>query len=473
MNIQCPHCHKAFKVDETDYAAIQQQVRNAEFDKEIERRLHEIVLQHKAEERARELENEHNTEMILAEKDKEKNVLLNEIEQLTSKINNFENEKKAELAEASASRVKEIAEITSEKDSEIAILKSSIAELRNQHQVDIINARNECKDDLNAKERIIIELNSKLEAQKVTAENALLEMNDRHNAIIKAKDEEIERYRDLKSRLSTKMLGETLEQHCLNMFNMARSHGQFLNAYFEKDNDTSIGGTKGDFIFRDYLNGAEYISIMFEMKNEDDRTATKHRNEDFFAKLDKDRRDKGCEYAILVSTLEADSDFYNEGIVDVSYRYDKMLVIRPQFFMSVISLLSRTSHRGAQRLVALQQEVEIAKAQSIDVTKFEERRDKFVSEFSKLVGAHIKKQDDALAGIDKAIEAAEKQAENLRKIKSMFEASRQKLISANEKAENDFTIRKLTYGNPTMRAKFEEARQNKQIEEDSNYTNIY
>lgn len=473
MNIQCPHCHKAFKVDETDYAAIQQQVRNAEFDKEIERRLHEIALQHKAEERARELENEHNTEMILAEKDKEKNVLLNEIEQLKSKINNFENEKKAELAEASATSVKEIAEIKSKKDSEIAILKSSIAELKNQHQVDIINARNECKDDLHAKERTIIELNSKLEAQKVTAENALLEMNDRHNAIIKAKDEEIERYRDLKSRLSTKMLGETLEQHCLNMFNMARSHGQFLNAYFEKDNDTSIGGTKGDFIFRDYLNGAEYISIMFEMKNEDDRTATKHRNEDFFAKLDKDRRDKGCEYAILVSTLEADSDFYNEGIVDVSYRYDKMLVIRPQFFMSVISLLSRTSLRGAQRLIALQQEVEIAKAQSIDVTKFEERRDKFVSEFGKLVGAHIKKQDDALAGIDKAIEAAEKQAENLRRIKSMFEASRQKLISANEKAENDFTIRKLTYGNPTMRAKFEEARQNKQIEEDSNNTNIY
>lgn len=458
MNIQCPHCHKAFKVDETDYAAIQQQVRNAEFDKEIERRLHDIELQHKAEERARTLESERRLEQMLAEKEMEKAGLVGNIEQLKSKIDNFENERNAELARASESKVKEIAEIKSQKESEIARLKNSIAELQSQHKVDMMNARNESKDDLHAKERTITELTSRLEAQKVSAENALLEMNNRHKAILKAKDEEIERYRDLKNRLSTKMLGETLEQHCCNMFNLARSHGQFPNAYFEKDNDTSVGGTKGDFIFRDFLNGDEYISIMFEMKNEDDRTATKHRNEDFFAKLDKDRRDKACEYAILVSTLEADSDLYNEGIVDVSYRYDKMLVVRPQFFMSVISLLSRTALRGAQQLIALRREVEIAKAQSIDVTKFEERRDRFVAEFSRLVGIHLKKQDDALAGIDKAIEAAEKQAENLRKIKALFEASRQKLVTASEKAENDFTIRKLTYGNPTMRAKFDEAR---------------
>ena len=454
MNIQCPHCHKAFKVDETDYAAIQQQVRNAEFDKEIARRLQEIELQHKAEEKARSLEAEHKTEKMLAEKENEKNTLLSEIEQLKSKIDNFENEKKADLAEAAASNVKEIAElksakdleiaelksakdseiaelksskaaeiaeIKSAKDSEIADLRNTITELKNQYQVDIMKAQNELKDDLHAREQTITELNSKLEAQKVNAENALLEEKNRHKELLKAKDEEIERYRDLKSRLSTKMLGETLEQHCFNMFNLARSHGQFLNAYFEKDNDTSVGGTKGDFIFRDFLDGEEYISIMFEMKNEDDRTATKHKNEDFFAKLDKDRRDKHCEYAILVSMLEADSELYNEGIVDVSYRYEKMLVVRPQFFMSVISLLSRTALRGAQQLIYLKKEVEIAKAQSIDVTKFEERRDKFVSEFGKLVDAHLKKQDDALAGIDKAIEAAEKQADNLRKIKALFE----------------------------------------------------
>lgn len=520
MNIQCPHCHKAFKVDETDYAAIQQQVRNAEFDKEIARRLQEIDLQHKAEEKARSLEVEHKTEKMIAEKENEKSALLNEIEQLKSKIDNFENEKKADLAEAAASKVKEIAEIKSAKDSEIAELKSAketeiakiksakdseitelklakaseiaevksakeseiaklksakdseiaelrntITELKNQYQVDMMKAQNELKDDIHAKEQAITELNSKLEAQKVTAENTLLEVNNRHKEILKAKDEEIERYRDLKSRLSTKMLGETLELHCFNMFNLARSHGQFPNAYFEKDNDTSIGGTKGDFIFRDFLNGEEYISIMFEMKNEDDRTATKHKNEDFFAKLDKDRRDKKCEYAILVSTLEADSDLYNEGIVDVSYRYEKMLVVRPQFFMAVISLLSRTALRGAQQLISLKKEVEIAKAQSIDVTKFEERRDKFVSEFSRLVNAHLKKQDDALEEIDKAIAAAERQANNLRGIKAMFETSQKSLIRANEKAENDFTIRRLTYGNPTMRKKFEEAR--KQREQDS------
>ena len=169
---------------------------------------------------------------------------------------------------------------------------------------------------------------------------------------MKAKDEEIERYKDLKSRLSTKMLGETLEQHCQNAFNLARSMGGFRGAYFEKDNEVS-GGTKGDFIFRDYLEGEECLSIMFEMKNEDDRTVSKHRNEDFFAKLDKDRREKGCEYAVLVTTLEADNELYNEGIVDVSYRYEKMYVIRPQFFMAIISLLSQASKRGAQTIVSL------------------------------------------------------------------------------------------------------------------------
>jgi hypothetical protein len=206
---------------------------------------------------------------------------------------------------------------------------------------------------------------------------------------------------------------------------------------------------------------------MFEMKNEADTTATKHKNEDFFQKLDKDRKDKGCEYAVLVSTLEADNEFYNEGIVDVSYRYDKMIVVRPQFFMSVIVMLSKAAMRGAQNLISLKRELAVAKEQSVDVTKFEERRDKFVSEFGKLVKAHLNKQGDALDSIDKAIAAAEKQAENLRKIKALFETSRQKLVSANEKAENDFTIRKLTHGNPTMRAKFEEARALKAIFEDS------
>lgn len=487
MNIQCPHCHKAFKVDETDYAAIQQQVRNAEFENEIERRMREIELHHQAREKARVMEMEQSTERKLSEQERAKQELRNEIEQLKSRIENFENEKRADMAEVEASSVKEMTELKTSKDLEIADLKTKkdleieklkaarereVAELkgeleamRSRHEAEILKARDQSKDDLHARDQTITTLTSQLESQRISSENTILELNERHNAVLKAKDEEIERYRDLKSKLSTKMLGETLEQHCLTMFNMARSHGQYPNAYFEKDNDTSVGGTKGDFIFRDYLDGEEYISIMFEMKNEDDRTATKHRNEDFFAKLDKDRREKKCEYAILVTTLEADNELYNEGIVDVSYRYDKMLVVRPQFFMSVISLLSRAASRGARQLIALKEEVAVAKAQSIDVTRFEERRDRFVEEFGKLVDAHIKKQDDALAGLDKAIEAAERQAEQLRKIKALFESSRQKLIRANEKAENDFTIRKLTHGNPTMRAKFLEARSARDEEE--------
>jgi predicted Zn finger-like uncharacterized protein len=422
MNLKCPKCQTIFKVDESDYAAILQQVRNTEFNDEVNRRLKELKQQYDAETKA-----------------------------MVSGLEKF-NEKKL----ADKEREKENLEKT--KDTEILNLKSQIAMLKKQNELDVINERNNCKDEIHAKEQAITELTSKLQAQAVAAENKVHEINEYHNAIIKAKDEEIEHYKDMKSRLSTKMLGETLEQHCQNMFNRARSQGQFLTAYFEKDNDISVSGTKGDFIFRDYLDGDEYISIMFEMKNEVDTTATKHRNEDFFAKLDKDRHDKKCEYAVLVSTLEADNEYYNEGIVDVSYRYDKMIVIRPQFFMAVIVMLSRTAMRGAKRLIDLKHDLAIAQAQSIDVTKFEARRDKFVSEFGKLVEAHLKKQDDALAAIDKAIEAAEKQADNLRKVKALFETSRQKLVSANEKAENDFTIRKLTYGNPTMKAKFDEAR---------------
>jgi hypothetical protein len=299
------------------------------------------------------------------------------------------------------------------------------------------------------------------------AENKILEINKSHDEIMRSKDAEIAHYKDLKIRLSTKMLGNTLESHCRNMFNRARSDGQFQDAYFEKDNDASVDGTMGDFIFRDYLNGEEYISIMFEMKNEAEATSTKHRNEDFFKKLDKDRRDKKCEYAVLVSTLEANNDLYNEGIVDVSYLYDKMLVIRPQFFMSVIVMLSKTAKRGASQLSDLKHELEIAKAQSIDVTNFEKRRDKFVQEFSKLVQTHLDKQNEALEDLDKAIKAAETQAENLRKIKTLFETSGQKLNKANEAAENDFTIRKLTYGNKTMKAKFEEARQKGELDDGS------
>lgn len=479
MELKCPKCNTAFQVDENDYQAIVAQVRTAEFDAELERRLRENDARARAEERSRALEAERNNERKLADKERAMEQLRIEIERMKTSLDSNENTRKAELSELNAKNIREIAAlsmakdkeiatlsaekdkkiaaISAEKDKEIAALKSQIDMNDKQRELDIINERNLSRDEINANQRTIMELNSKLESQKMAAENRILELNEQHTALIKAKDEEIEHYRDMKSRLSTKMLGETLEQHCSNTFNSARSRGMFPTAYFEKDNDIAEG-TKGDFIFRDYIDGEEYISIMFEMKNEDDKTATKHRNEDFFAKLDKDRCRKDCEYAVLVSMLEADNELYNEGIVDVSYRYDKMFVIRPQFFMSVISMLSRAARRGAERMVTLRRELEVARAQSIDVTNFERRRDQFVDNFKKLVDAHLKKQDDAIADLDKAIAAAERQAENLRKIKSTFEASRQKLVKANESAENDFTIKKLTRGNPTMKAKFEEAR---------------
>lgn len=247
MELRCPHCKTAFQVDENDYAAILAQVKTAEFEKEVRKRINELLAASQSEQRARELEAE-----------------------------------------------KQEAQRLSLKDKEIAALKAKVENMQTQHQLDIVNERNSCRDDLHAKEQAIVELESQLKAQEVAAANKLLELKEHHSAMLKAKEEEIEHYKDLKSRLSTKMLGETLEQHCQNTFNMARSMGQFADAYFEKDNDAA-GGTKGDFIFRDYIDGNECISIMFEMKNEAETTSTKHKNEDFFAKLDKDRNDKKCE----------------------------------------------------------------------------------------------------------------------------------------------------------------------------------
>lgn len=462
MKLVCPHCKTSFQVDENDYAAIAAQVRNAEFETELARRANELNRQHESADKLRQIETTRELDRIKSELDLDKSKLEREIERLNGIIAGNDAVLRAELADASAKKALEISQITAAKDQEIANLQSIMDVTAKQHELEMIEARNSTLDDLRTKDQQILELTSQLKSLEVASRNRELELNEQHSLILKAKDQEIEHYKDLKSRLSTKMLGETLERHCHNMFNRARSQGQFADAYFEKDNDAS-GGSKGDFIFRDFINGDEYISIMFEMKHEDEKTATKHRNEDFFAKLDKDRREKQCEYAILVSTLEADNELYNEGIVDVSYRFPKMMVVRPQFFMAVISMLSRAARRGAERLVSLRQELAIAKAQTVDVTKFEERRDKFVANFSKLVDAHIKKQDDALAALDKAIDQAERQAENLRKIKASFEMSKQKLLRANEAAENDFTIKKLTHGNPTMKAKFNEARQNSNL----------
>lgn len=462
MAIICPHCKKSFEANDIEYTALLAQIKTAEFEAEVRRRLDEISEMHREREKNRELEAQKAMESALAARDRNISTLTREIERLRGRLGSSDAERKADMASADAERIRQLGELAAKKDKEIAGLQSRLDNLETAHRLDLTNARNSGLEELHRRDRAITELTSRLEAQRLASEKQELELREQHKLMLKAKDEEIERYRDMKSRLSTKMLGETLEQHCYNVFNIARSQGGFRSAYFEKDNDAS-SGSKGDFIFRDYIDGEECLSIMFEMKNEADLTATKHRNEDFFAKLDRDRREKGCEYAVLVSTLEADNELYNEGIVDVSYRFEKMYVVRPQFFMPVISLLSQSSRRTAATVVALRRELSVARAQSIDVTRFEERRDKFAGEFMKFVDAHRKKHDEAIASIDRAIEDAEKQIDRLRKIKALFDTSTQKLVRAGEVIENDFTIKKLTHGNPTMRAKFADARKASQL----------
>lgn len=466
--LKCPHCGQVFRVDENDYMAIAAQVRSAEFDSELKRHICQLELQHKAEAKAKVLEAEKISDKKISDKNLEINELRQELERLNGIISGYESEKQREIehvkgqGELAVNRAilekeRELAEARTKNNREIAELRSRLESAEARRKLDLAEEKNRGVELLAEKDRKLTELQSRMDSQEAAAKIREMELRENHAVMMKAKEEEIMRYRDMKLRLSTKMLGETLEIHCQNMFNHARSQGMFPFAYFEKDNDARAG-SKGDFIFRDFIGDEEYISIMFEMKNEDDRTATKHRNEDFFSKLDRDRNEKHCEYAVLVSMLEADNELYNEGIVDVSYRYPKMLVIRPQFFMSVIVMLSQASRRNAEKILSLRRELEIAKAQSVDVTNFERRRDQFVAEFGKLVDSHLKKQDDALSCIDKAIEQAEKQIDTLRKAKTLFEDSRKKLLKANESAENNFTIKKLIHGNPTMRAKFEEAR---------------
>lgn len=457
MKLECPHCKTVFEVDENHYAALLAQVKNAEFDAEIKRRMAELSEKQKAEEQLLRLRLEAENRQSIAEKEKELTVTHAEIERLKARLAGFNADKRAEMADANIARERELAKAMESKNREIADLKSRLDIIAKEHELKMLESKNASKDEISRLSQTVTELNAKLSNQQIAAKNAELELRKHNEILLRTKDEEIERLKDMKSRLSTKMLGETLEQHCQIAFNRARAYGQFTTAYFEKDNDAS-GGSKGDFIFRDFIGSKECLSIMFEMKTEDDRTATKHRNEDFFAKLDKDRNEKNCEYAVLVTTLEADNELYNEGIVDVSYRYDKMFVVRPQFFMSIISLLSRAAKRNAETIITLRNELDVAREQNIDISTFEARRDKFVEQFKKHVESHLKKHESALESIDKAIEAAEKQAENLRKVKVLFEQSRKKLESANDAAENDFTIRKLTRGNPTMRAKFAEIR---------------
>jgi len=418
--IICPHCKKAFKVDEAGFADILKQVRDHEFEEELRQR-------------SEMLERDKQNAIKLAEANT-KNVLQADISKKDAEIAELKARATAKIKELAAEGELSAARLAAEKDAQLADLKAKLQAIETEKRLAVTEAVNKVE-----KERD--ELASKLRSKDT--EKQLLEssLKDKYETELKSKDEMIAYYKDMKAKLSTKMVGETLEQHCETEFNKLRATG-FQNAYFEKDNDARTG-SKGDYIYRETDDdGNEIISIMFEMKNEGDETATKHRNEDFLRELDKDRNEKKCEYAVLVSLLEADSELYNSGIVDVSHRHDKMYVIRPQFFIPIITLL----RNAALNSLKYKSELALVKAQNVDITNFENNMEKFKEGFAKNYDLASRKFKTAIDEIDKTID-------HLQKTKDALLSSENNLRLANNKAE-DLTIKRLTRGNPTMAAKF-------------------
>ena len=415
----CPQCYTAFTIDENNYASIVKQVRDAEFESELARRLDE-------------------TSARFAEK--VENIKLH-----------CKKEYESELAKQKLA--------LSEKDGKIAQLNTKLDGANLQIRSAVLEEQNRIKDEMFAKDNTIINLKNALASEKRESESRERGIREQHERELHSTkeqlgnqlryaEEQIAFYRDMKAKQSSKMLGETLEEHCSIEFEQSlRPH--MPEVYFGKDNALAEG-TKGDFIFRDFVDGVEYISIMFEMKNEADESKTKKKNVDFLDKLDKDRRKKGCEYAILVSTLESDNELYNQGIVNMSHRYEKMYVVRPQFFIPIITLLSQ----AAKKNVEYKMELEAARRQSIDITDFEDKLTDFKDKFGKNYRLASEKFQTAIAEIDKSID-------HLQKIKSALLGSENNLRLANDKAE-ELTIRKLTWGNPTMQEKFRQVKQEKE-----------
>jgi hypothetical protein len=415
--IICPNCKKAFKVDEAGFADILKQVRDHQFEEELKKRL------------------------SLAEKEKESAVKLAEAN-IKSTLQEQLAKKDQELADLRAKKEIEMSQLKFQKENELIQLKAKIdnAEVEKQLAVNEATKTIEKERD-NLANSVKIKETEKELLKKSLAEQYLAELKEK-DAIIKHKDEEIALRKDMKLKLSTKMIGETLEQHCETEFNKLRAIA-FQKAYFEKDND-SKSGSKGDFIFRESDDvGNEIISIMFEMKNEGDETAAKKRNEDFLKELDRDRTEKKCEYAVLVSLLEADSEYYNSGIIDVSHKYPKMYVVRPQFFIPIITLLRNAALNSLQ----YKAELSLVKNQNIDITNFEDKLNKFREGFSKNYLSAQSHFQEAIKKIDASIAV-------MQKVKDELTTSENQLRLANEKAE-DLTIKKLTRGNPTMKTKFD------------------
>ena len=431
--LKCPKCGNVFKVDEADYASIVSQVRTAEFDAEVERRMAELHERQVAERKLAESKVEQSFQTQLNNKDRELGKKDSEIASLKSQLEAIEASNKSALALAIA-----------DKDKKILELNSTISQSDSKLQLAIMEERTRANDELQKKDAEISQLKSAAELEKNKAQIHEASLVKQHEDEMRVQKELVEYYKDLKTRMSTKMVGETLEQHCSIQFE------QYIrpvmpNAYFDKDNDAS-DGTKGDFIFRDSDDGTEYISIMFEMKNEMDTTATKHKNDDFLKKLDEDRRKKNCEFAVLVSLLESDNDLYNTGIVNKSHVYPKMYVIRPQFFIPFINLLVQTSKKSLE----YRKQLILAQNKEADVTNFENKLNDFRAKFGRHYEMASKKFDDAIKDIDATIA-------KLQKVREELVGSENSLRLANQDTE-DLTIRKLTYRNPTMKAKFEEAR---------------
>ncbi len=466
--IKCPNCGKIFKIDDADYASIVSQIKNEEMEKEINFRVKEkeeninkanqlLIKENddknqsmidklnleieKLKQYQAQAEKEKQNEISLAvSKEKENNIQTKE--SLNKKIKDLEIENaslKNQNEKMSLEQKNVLSNLENQKNSEIQYLKNKVENLNKEKQYEIKNA-------ISDKEKEILELKSSLKIKDQEKEIQNKTTEEKYQIILKQKEQEIEFYKDLKTKMSTKLIGETLEQHCFNEFNKIRMQA-YPYAKFDKDNEVSKeSGSKGDFIFRDYdeTQTNEIVSIMFEMKNEMDTTATKHKNSDFFKELDKDRKEKKCEYAVLVSMLEPDNEFYNAGIVDVSYEYEKMFVVRPQCFLSIIALLSSANKNA----LSYKKELMAIKNQEVDVTNFENKLLDFQEKFGKNYDLASKKFINAIEEIDKTIT-------HLNKIKDSLISAENNLRLANNKAQ-DLSIKKLTKDNPTMKNKFEE-----------------
>lgn len=476
--IKCPNCGEVFVMDASRYAQIVQQVRDQEFKEELNRRAEEIEKRKKTDMELVKSEQKQEYDQLLHSKDLELSKKEKEIEQLKAQISEKDSEKQLALHKAMSQKDQEQKSAMEKKNEEIVKKEQIITQLKSQLEksdADKILAVSKAEEK---KEQMIIQLKAQLEkneTEKKLAVSEVIEIKEKllsekmaeiielkgklsnkeaeqklneeslkkkYDIQLKLKDEQIEQYKDFKAKLSTKMIGESLEQHCLNQFNSLRMTA-FPTAYFEKDNDIKTG-SKGDFIFRDMTDGMEFISIMFEMKNEMDTTATKHKNEDFFKELDKDRREKKCEYAVLVSLLEPDNELYNNGIVDVSYKYEKMYVIRPQFFIPIITLL----RNAALNTVRYRRDLELARNQQIDILHFEENMDAFKKGFARNYRLASERFKTAIEEIDNTIK-------HLQKTKDALLSSENNLRLANEKAD-DLSIKKLTKGAPRVRQMFDE-----------------